>query len=321
MVTANGTIINANRTSNPDIFFAIRGGGNLFGVVTKYTLQIHPIGNIWGGVRSYSSEQFPKIFSALANYNTNFNETKSAIAATLVYENLGAGLIPGFNISFFWDGEQPPPHVFAEFDSIPAASDETKIRRYPDLLGALVPQSYTWRTSDSVSSLPNMPVEQQVDFFQDHIDQISNSTVLRAPGFLFMEIGMQPIPVALQKANMDRGPAALQTDPSSGDKWWIEYGLGWSDPVGDETFPQQLIDVVHMGRNYQQVQYAGVVPTKYQSGDLSWAPYNPLFANDAQFGQPIFQSYGNATYNKMLQLHAKLDPTNMFLLQTKGFQF
>lgn len=139
VVTANGTILNANKTSNPDIFFSIRGGGNLFGVVTKYTLQTHPVGKVWGGLKAYTSEHFTEVFSAITNYNTNFNETKSAIIPNLVYENLGEGLTVGFNVSLFWDGEQPPPHVFAEFDAIPAISDTTKTSRYLDLLGSLVP--------------------------------------------------------------------------------------------------------------------------------------------------------------------------------------
>ena len=43
VVLANATIVNANATSNPDLFAALKGGGNNFGIVTAYTLETHPM--------------------------------------------------------------------------------------------------------------------------------------------------------------------------------------------------------------------------------------------------------------------------------------
>ena len=42
VVTANGSILTANDSENPDLFFGIRGGGCNFGVVTKFVLRLHP---------------------------------------------------------------------------------------------------------------------------------------------------------------------------------------------------------------------------------------------------------------------------------------
>lgn len=226
-----------------------------------------------------------------------------------------------FNVSLFWDGDQPPPHVFAEFDAIPAFADTTMTQRYPQLLDIPTPDDLTIRTTNAVSSLKNMPHDQMTAFFDRHFDDLTSATYFSAPGFALFSMAIQAIPVALQKANFDRGPAALATDPAGGDKIWIEYDLAWVDPKYDATWPQELLNVVVSGRDLQQVQYADVKPTNYQSGDLGWVPYNPLFANDAQVGQPVLQSYGAETYNKMKELHAQLDPTNMFLMQTKCFQF
>lgn len=43
LVLANATIVNANATSNPDLFATLKGGGNSFGIVTAYTLETHPM--------------------------------------------------------------------------------------------------------------------------------------------------------------------------------------------------------------------------------------------------------------------------------------
>jgi hypothetical protein len=42
VVTANGTIQTASQTSNPDLFWGIRGGGSNFGVCTEFVQKLHP---------------------------------------------------------------------------------------------------------------------------------------------------------------------------------------------------------------------------------------------------------------------------------------
>ena len=44
VVTAAGTLLRASATENPDLFWAIRGGGGNFGVVTSFNLALHPVG-------------------------------------------------------------------------------------------------------------------------------------------------------------------------------------------------------------------------------------------------------------------------------------
>ena len=49
MVLANASLVNINQTSSPDLYFSLRGGGNNFGIVTRFDLETYPQGKIWGG--------------------------------------------------------------------------------------------------------------------------------------------------------------------------------------------------------------------------------------------------------------------------------
>ncbi|KAF2670785.1 FAD-binding domain-containing protein [Microthyrium microscopicum] len=321
LVTANATILTVNNHTNPDVFWALRGGGNAFGVVTSYTLKAYDINQVWGGERTYGPDQLDKINSALTNFISGSQDPLAAIILDYVF--VAENQTNQITVAYFYHGPTPSS-VFETFMSIPYLADTTRTQRYPELLDTQVTSALGLRTSNVFNSLPNMPSTNMTSYLDWHWKQASDATLLssrQAYGIELLSMALQPIPVALQRASGAHGAGALSLDPNNGDKLWIEYDVGWTKDAGDDILPQQLKSIADDALAYQKETYAGVNPTSYVSGDLSVVPYNPLFMNDAQYTQPVLRSYGQEAYNKLWSLHKRLDPQGFLTSRQNGFFF
>jgi hypothetical protein len=68
LVLASGERVRASSGENPDLFWAIRGGGGNFGVVTSFTFRLHEVGTVIGGPTFWPVEQGAEVLSAYREF-------------------------------------------------------------------------------------------------------------------------------------------------------------------------------------------------------------------------------------------------------------
>jgi FAD/FMN-containing dehydrogenase len=78
VVTADGEVVQASEESEPDLFWAIRGGGGNFGVATRLQLRLHKISEIVGGILILPAT--PEVITGFIEAATDAPEEISTIA-------------------------------------------------------------------------------------------------------------------------------------------------------------------------------------------------------------------------------------------------
>jgi FAD/FMN-containing dehydrogenase len=69
MVTADGDVITLSETVNSDLFWAIRGGGGNFGVVSNLKFRLAPLKDVLAGLVFHPLEDLPNIATLLREFN------------------------------------------------------------------------------------------------------------------------------------------------------------------------------------------------------------------------------------------------------------
>ena len=83
VVTADGRLVVASETDNADLFWALRGGGGNFGVVTSMVLRLHPVHTILGGPVLWPIDRAGEALGFFADFVAKAPDTMSGIFAFL----------------------------------------------------------------------------------------------------------------------------------------------------------------------------------------------------------------------------------------------
>lgn len=75
VVTAAGEKVRASAEENEDLFWALRGGGGNFGVVTRFEFKLHPVGpEVLAGVLAFPAEEARQVYSNFRAYSPEMPE-------------------------------------------------------------------------------------------------------------------------------------------------------------------------------------------------------------------------------------------------------
>ena len=86
VVTVDGRQVEASPKSNPDLFWAIRGGGGNFGVVTGLEYQLHPVDQVLSGALTYPAGRIPDLLRAFVKFLAGAPDEMDAFAQLLPSE-------------------------------------------------------------------------------------------------------------------------------------------------------------------------------------------------------------------------------------------
>jgi len=75
IVTADGTLVRADTMTNPDLFWAVRGGGGNFGVVVAIELRLVPLADVFAGMLLWDRERAPEVVRAWAEWTRDLPES------------------------------------------------------------------------------------------------------------------------------------------------------------------------------------------------------------------------------------------------------
>lgn len=129
LVLSDGWIICVNLDRYPDLFWALKGGLNNFGIVTKFTIKTFPVTQVYGGSIIYAPASFNDFVTAVANYASpggGMSDSLSAIEPVMAFTP-SIGVAQGGTL-LFHQGSDTDPVTLANFTAIPHVSSDVSLR-------------------------------------------------------------------------------------------------------------------------------------------------------------------------------------------------
>lgn len=304
VVTANGTFVTANSTSNPDLFWAMRGGGgSTFGVATSVTVKAHPdmqttasrfsftserLGNetFWAGVRAYVDYFIPNADAGTYAYFT-------------LIPNVWTGIFT-FNMSPF----------FAPNKTL----NETHALLQP------------WLTR--LAAL-NISVDPNITHFDSFYPAWRSSFPLETVGKINSTTGSRMFPRANFETEDKRDELFNNLRQSSeNNRVQVHFNIKAVDPANADNavnpawrpnilFAQQSVRWPPNGTAAEKLQ----IRREFQEGDMQrWRDISPgagSYLAEADRLEPNFgQAFWGSKYPRLLELKAKWDPQDVFFATT-----
>jgi hypothetical protein len=83
LVTADGRLVRADRENEPDLFWAVRGGGGSFGVVTALEFRLFPLTEVYAGVMFWPVERATEVLNAWRKWTATVPDELTSVGRIL----------------------------------------------------------------------------------------------------------------------------------------------------------------------------------------------------------------------------------------------
>lgn len=138
LVTADGQRLKASATENPDLFWALRGGGGNFGIVTAIEYQLHPLGQILAGMVIHSMTNAKAVLRFYRDFSSAAPDDITAYAFLVTLPDVGPAVI--LMAGYFGDDLAEGERLLAPLRQFgPPLVDTVQPMAYPDFLALLDP--------------------------------------------------------------------------------------------------------------------------------------------------------------------------------------
>ena len=167
IVTADGQVRRASATENPELFWAVRGGGGNFGVVTNFEFRLHPMRTLYAGMLVFPGPQAPQVLRRYREVAESAPDELTVFAAMMTSPDGQpiTAIFPAYNGPLGKAEAAVKP-----FRDLGPVADQVQEMPYPALQSMLddgFPSGLHvyWR-SDFLKGLPDEALDALVDRFQ-----------------------------------------------------------------------------------------------------------------------------------------------------------
>ena len=288
VVTADGRILTANESTNEDLFWALRGGGGNFGVVTALELALHDVDTIYGGPMLYEADDAAAVMACYRDFIDDAPEQLGAFFAwqiapplPFIPENRHGDLFCAMITCWSGPVDEGERVIKPLRDAAEVKAEHVGPMPYPVLnsaFDALVPRGlqHYWK-ADFVRELTDEAIAA-------HVEHGKRTPVVNSTMHLY------PINGAAQRVGPD------ETAFGHRDAKYAAVIAGmWPDPADNEANTKWV-------RDY----YAAIHPYSGIEGGYT----NFMAADDATRAP---ENYGRS-YERLRGIKAVYDPTNLFHL-------
>ncbi len=235
VVLADGTFVTASAEEHEELFWAMRGGGGNFGVVTSFLFRLHPISTIIGGPTLWTLEQAPEVMRWYRDFITEAPEDLNGFFAFLTVppgppfpEELHNRKMCGV-VWCYAGPEERAEEVFAPVPEVGTpALHGVHAMPYPALqsaFDALYPPGHQWYwKADFINELSDEAIEQHMKYAEVPTSQ---STMHLYPiNGAAHRVGPNETPWSYREATWGMVIAGVDPDPANGEtitQWAREY--------------------------------------------------------------------------------------------------